>query len=62
MLSNVVKSASESKKRENKKNSKKKKTLKIQFNSSMNIMMNNLIKKMKALVLQISVMLENVAN
>ena len=63
MLSNVLKTESDIRRRENKKKaSKKKKSLKTQSTNIMIIMIDDLIRKMKALTLQIMIMSEMITN
>jgi len=63
MLSNVQKAESDSRRRENKNEmSKKKESLKTQSNNIMIIIIDELIKKMKALILQIMIMLKMIIN
>ena len=63
ILSNAQKAESDSIRRKNKNElSKKKESLKTQFNNIMIIMIDDLIKKMKALALQIIIISETVTN
>src|SRR5438034_1679000 len=62
MLSNVQKAELKHQKKEKKNEITKKKTSKTKSMNLMNIMIDNLIKKMKALILQILIMSEAVTN
>ena len=63
MLSNAQKAESDSRRRKNKNEiSKKRESSKTQINNIMTMMIDDLIKKMKALVLQVTTMSEVIIN